>query len=193
MKRNYLRMVRRTYRYLRHPRFRKIKWLEPLTKTIFHKRYWSPCRSTMANGLSIGLFCAMLPIPFQMLIAALGCIRAKGNVPIAIAACWITNPITQLPIMALQQQFGQWLHLSMGVPRPPLIDKLEKTFELPHIDFLGFHLTDGGMTTVNIGDFVLGFLTAAVALGILAYPIIWGISIFLPNRGKAVDSKAEPF
>lgn len=185
MKRNYLRMVRRTYRYLRHPRFRKIKWLAPLTKTIFHKRYWSPCRATMANGLSIGLFCAMLPIPFQMLVAALGCIRAKGNIPIAIAACWITNPVTQLPIIVLQERLGHWMHDSLGLPRPPFLHKFEKTFDFPHIDIFSWHVMDAGVATLNLGDFILGFIAAAVVLSIIAYPIVWGISMFLPNRGKA--------
>ncbi len=35
MKRKYLKMVRRTYRYLRHPRIQEIKWLTPFTKAIF--------------------------------------------------------------------------------------------------------------------------------------------------------------
>jgi uncharacterized protein (DUF2062 family) len=187
MKRKYLRMVRRTYRYLRHPRIRKIKWLTPFTQAIFNKRYWKPCRATVANGLSIGLFCAMLPIPMQMLLAALGCIRGRGNVPVALAACWITNPVTQLPIMVLQQRFGAWLHASMGVPRPPFIGKIEKTFEAQHLDFLGMHLIDAGTMTINIGDFVLGFLSLGITLSLLAYPLVWGVSMFLPNRGKSLQ------
>ena len=187
MKRKYLRMVRRTYRYLRHPRVRKIKWLTPFTKAIFNKRYWKPCRLTVANGLSIGLFCAMLPIPMQMIVAALGCLRGRGNVPVALAACWITNPVTQLPIMVIQQRFGAWLHAAMGVPRPPFIGKIERTFDAQNLDLLGIHLLDAGPVTINIGDFVLGFLAAGITLSILAYPLVWGVSMFLPNRGKALE------
>lgn len=120
-----------------------------------------------------------------MLVAALGCIRAKGNVPVALAACWITNPVTQIPIMALQEQLGSWLHASLGFPRPPFTDKLEKTFDLPHVDLIGWHILDGGPTTINVGDFVIGFISAAVLLSLVAYPIVWGVSLFLPNRGKA--------
>ncbi|MFC4995182.1 DUF2062 domain-containing protein [Rubritalea tangerina] len=188
MKRKYLRMVRRTYRYLRHPRIRKIKWLTPFTQAIFNKRYWKPCRATVANGLSIGLFCAMLPIPLQMLVAALGCLRARGNVPVALAACWITNPLTQLPIMVIQQQFGHWLHTSVGIPRPPVIDKFEFPVEAPHIDFMGRHLIDAGTHVVNIGDFVLGFLSAGICLSLIAYPLVWAVSMFLPNRGKSMEN-----
>lgn len=191
MKRNYLRMVRRTYRYLRHPRIRKINWLTPFTKAIFNKRYWKPCRATVANGLSIGLFCAMLPIPMQMLVAALGCLRGRGNVPIALAACWVTNPITQAPIMIAQHNFGRWLH-DIGVPRPPFISKVEKTFNHPDIDLFGFNILNAGTSTVNIGDFVLGFLSAGIALSLVAYPLVWLVSMFLPNRGKAEDPWDPP-
>jgi uncharacterized protein (DUF2062 family) len=192
MKRNYLRMVRRTYRYLRHPRIRKIKWLTPFTQAIFNKRYWKPCRATVANGLSIGLFCAMLPMPMQMLVAALGCLRARGNVPVALAACWVTNPVTQAPIMVTQHRFGNWLHESLGVPRPPFISKVEKTFSHPELDLLGIQFLEKGTSTINIGDFVLGFLAAGITLSLVAYPLVWLISMFLPNRGKAEEPWDPP-
>lgn len=186
MKRKYLRMVRRAYRYLRHPRIRKIKWLAPFSKAIFNKRYWKPCRATVANGLSIGLFCAMLPIPLQMLLAALGCLRARGNVPIALAACWISNPITQIPIIKLQEKYGAWLHESVGIPNIHFLSKpVSKDF--PAFEAFGKNLIEASTISLNIGDFILGFLAAGITLSILAYPLIWGISMFLPNRGKAPE------
>ena len=187
MKQKYLRMVRRTYRYLRHPRIRKIKWLTPFTKAIFNKRYWKPCRATVANGLSIGLFCAMLPIPMQMVVAALGCLRARGNVPVALAACWISNPITQIPIWVLQQQFGNWLHESVGVPNIPFLSKLEFTKDIQDIYILGNKVMDATTVSGNAGDFVLGFLAAGICLSLIAYPMVWAVSMFLPNRGKAIE------
>ncbi|MGJ8672744.1 DUF2062 domain-containing protein [Rubritalea sp.] len=187
MKRNYLRMVRRTYRYLRHPRIRKIKWLTPFTKAIFNRRYWKPCRSTVANGLSIGLFCAMLLIPFQMVIAALGCLRGRGNVPVALAACWITNPITQPPMAVLQYKLGNWMHQGLGIPRPPIIGNWEIIKEHSDIEIFGHILLEAGTTTINISDFVIGMLSSGIALGLIAYPLVWIVSMFLPNRGKAED------
>ena len=55
------------------------------------------------------------------------------------------------------------------------------------LDLLGIHLLDAGPVTINIGDFVLGFLAAGITLSILAYPLVWGVSMFLPNRGKALE------
>lgn len=169
---------------MRHPSIRKIKWLDPVVKAVFNRRYWLPCRGTVANGLSVGLFCAMLPIPFQMIVAALGCLRARGNVPTAVAACWITNPVTQIPVMALQERFGFWLHESVGIPRPPYLSNMEMSFNTPRVELFGTLLLEGGATTANIGNFVLGFLSTGLFLALLAYPIIYGICLFLPNRGK---------
>lgn len=187
MKQRYLKLVRRTYRYLRHPRIRRIKWLNPFTKEIFHKRYWQPCRSSVANGLSVGLFCSMLPIPLQMFLAALGCLRAKGNVPIAAAVCWITNPITQIPIWILQQKFGHWLHHALGMPRIPLLSKVEFSKEFPGFTIFGKQLTEPVALSVHAGDFVLGFLAAGICLSLIAYPLVWLFCLFLPNRGKRVE------
>ena len=191
MKRKYLRMVRRTYRYLRHPRIRKIKWLTPFTKAIFNRRYWKPCRATVANGLSIGLFCAMLPIPMQMLVAALGCLRGRGNVPVALAACWVTNPVTQIPIWVLQEKFGRLLHETVGVPNIPFLSR-EFSKDISKFEIFGYTIIDAATVSVNTGNFILGFLASGIALSILAYPLVWGISMFLPNRGKALEDWDPP-
>lgn len=185
MKRRYLRLVRRAYRHLRHPRIRRIKWLTPLITSIFNKRYWSPCRHTVSNGLSIGLFCAMLPIPFQMLLATLGCLRARGNVPFAIAACWITNPVTQIPFWFLQEQLGGWMHNHMEIPKIPLISSFETLIPVPELTVLGHTFVSSGEVMFNGGNFVTGFLVAGCILAMLAYPLVYGICLFLPNRGKA--------
>jgi uncharacterized protein (DUF2062 family) len=46
----------------------------------------------------VGLFCAFIPVPFQMLLAAPSAIIFSANLPVSIALVWITNPITMPPI-----------------------------------------------------------------------------------------------
>lgn len=89
--------------------------------------------------------------------------------------------------MALQERFGYWLHHTLGIPRPPYFSHLEMSFEAPRIDIFGTLLLEGGLTTANIGNFVLGFLFSGFILAMLAYPLVYGVSLFLPNRGKAVE------
>ncbi|MFK7910006.1 MAG: DUF2062 domain-containing protein [Akkermansiaceae bacterium] len=172
MKRRYLRLVRRAYRYLRHPHIRKRPWLVALTKPLFERDLWQPCRYTVAGGVSIGLFCAMLPIPFQMLLAALASMRAKVNIPVAMAICWISNPFTHPPLIALQLNFGQWIREKVHIPLP-----FDKSMD---ITFLGLNITG------SPADFVTGFIAMGAALSIIAYPIVYGIAAFLPNRGRRV-------
>lgn len=180
MKRRYLRLVRRAYRYLRHPHIRKRPWLMALTKPLFDRDLWTPCRYTVAGGFSIGLFCAMLPIPFQMLLAALACMRARVNIPIAMASCWVTNPFTQIPIWLLQERFGEWIRSGSDYPLLHVFDvNIEKVF--------------GVTVNLNASSFIIGFLASGVILSLLAYPVVYGISAFLPNRGRKVTrAKLKP-
>ena len=168
MKRRYLRMVRKAYRYLRHPHIRKRPWLVALTRPLFERNLWHPCRNSVAGGISIGLFCAMLPIPFQMLIAALASVRAKANIPIAMAICWVTNPLTQGPIWLSQERLGDWIRSKSDNPVLHIMDVEKTVFGV----------------TLNMASFTVGFLAMAIILSILAYPVVYGISAFLPNRGK---------
>ncbi len=170
MKRQYLRMVRRAYRYLRHPHIRKRPWLLALTKPLFDRDLWTPCRYTVAGALSIGLFCAMLPIPFQMLLAALASVRAKANIPIAMAACWVTNPFTQVAIWLSQERLGDWIRSKSDMPILHLLDVEKTVFGV----------------TLNVASFTVGFLAMGIILAILSYPIVYGISAFLPNGGRRI-------
>jgi len=70
---------------------------------------WQPEREAVARGLAIGTFFSMLPMPMQMLPAAVGAVFARGNLPCAILCCWITNPITAPVVLVLQIQIGFYL------------------------------------------------------------------------------------
>ncbi len=172
MKRRYLRIVRKAYRYLRHPHIRKRPWLQALVTPLFDRELWHPCRRSVAGALSIGLFCAMLPIPFQMLLAALASVRVRANIPIAMAACWISNPFTYPPLFAFQINFGHWIREKVHIPLP--FDQSS------HVTFFGVNIEG------SPADFMVGFLAMGIILSILAYPIVYGVSAFLPNRGRRV-------
>jgi hypothetical protein len=48
--------------------------------------------------MAVGMFCAFLPIPFQMLLAAIAAVAFRVNILIAVPLVWISNPITIAPI-----------------------------------------------------------------------------------------------
>lgn len=69
---------------------------------------WIYNRETVARGVAIGLFTALIPImPFQMLLAALLAIGLRANLVISIAVCWINNPITIIPITYFTRDTGK--------------------------------------------------------------------------------------
>lgn len=70
---------------------------------------WHFNRRATVRGLAIGAFFAFVPVPWQMLLAAITAVWVRFNLPVAIAMVWITNPVTLPPIAYLNYQFGAWL------------------------------------------------------------------------------------
>lgn len=67
---------------------------------------WHINRHSVSWGLACGLFMAFMPIPLQMVFASMLAIVFRGNIPIAFAAVWITNPITMPPIFFFAYKLG---------------------------------------------------------------------------------------
>ena len=167
MKKHYLRLVRRAFRALRHPRLRHRGWWRKLSAPLFHRSLWKPCRDSVASGMAAGLFFAMMPMPFQMIPAALIAMRFRGNVPIAMGACWISNPITQVPVWLFQFRLGEWLRQFLAIPMPEFLVRVD--LELP------------GAGNFNAAGFVLGFLTCGVVLALAAFPLTHLFSAMMPH------------
>ena len=81
-----------------------------LGERIFHHQVWVFDKSSVAGGLSLGLFVALTPtIPFQMLLCAIAAVPLRVNLPVALAACWVTNPLTAFPIYLSAFGLGRYL------------------------------------------------------------------------------------
>jgi len=148
-----------------------------LSKPLRQRNLWVPCRDSVASGLAIGLFFSMMFMPFQMLPAALIAMRVKANVPIAMAACWITNPITAAPALYGQFYLGQWLRDTLHVPMPEFMTKVQ--FDVPAVGLL------------NAGSFILGMISSGVILALLAYPLVHLFSAVLPHHLPVRKPKAS--
>jgi len=83
---------------------------------LFHSRIWSFDRKSLAGGLALGLFIAFTPtIPFQMLLAVVGALLLGVNVCIAVAAVYVTNPVTAIPIYLVAIRVGRFLCTHTGL------------------------------------------------------------------------------
>ncbi len=81
-----------------------------LGNRIFRSGLWKVDKRSLAGGLALGLFIAFTPtIPFQMLLVAAGAIVFKVNLPVALAACWVTNPLTAVPIYMAAWRLGRFV------------------------------------------------------------------------------------
>ena len=57
----------------------------------------------------MGLFVAFIPIPLQMVLAAIAAIVLRVNVPAAVLGAWFTNPLTMAPAFLLSYRIGAFL------------------------------------------------------------------------------------
>ncbi|APZ42506.1 DUF2062 domain-containing protein [Acidihalobacter ferrooxydans] len=70
---------------------------------------WHLNRRSISGGVAVGLFMAFVPLPFQMLFAAVAAIILRVNLPTAAALVWISNPLTMPPILFFAYKLGLWV------------------------------------------------------------------------------------
>lgn len=88
----------RTHRHLRF-----------LGERLHEPNLWHLNRASVSKATAVGLFMAFVPMPFQMVPAALAAIAFRANLPIAVALVWVTNPFTMPPIFYFCYEIGAWL------------------------------------------------------------------------------------
>jgi uncharacterized protein (DUF2062 family) len=102
------------------------KWLAPFAGTLLHPRLWHLNRHSAAGAVAAGLFCGLIPGPFQMLGAAICALVFRVNLPLALFTTLYTNPLTIVPLYVAAFGLGK-LALGGGgefVPPPEYADGL---------------------------------------------------------------------
>jgi len=80
---------------------------------LHERNLWRLNRRSLTGGLTLGVFLAWMPMPFQMLAAALLAIVLRVNLPIAVVTVWISNPLTWAPMYWFAYRVGTSV---LGVP-----------------------------------------------------------------------------
>ncbi|MBF2754856.1 MAG: DUF2062 domain-containing protein [Gammaproteobacteria bacterium AqS3] len=135
---------------------------------------WRLCRRSVPRGMAIGCFCAMLPIPLQTVPAAALAVLVRGNLLVAAAMVWITNPITIVPILYVNTLLGGWILM-----RPPAAE--------------GGAAPDPGVldSIGQIGaELFIGSIAAGVLLAVVGYAVgVLGHRIYVARRWSGRKSK----
>lgn len=98
-------------------RIRTHQKLRFLGARLHEPNLWHLNRNSVARAAAIGLFMAFMPVPFQMVPAAILSIYFRANLPISAALVWITNPLTMAPTFYFSYVIGSWL---LNTPARPI-------------------------------------------------------------------------
>ncbi len=102
-------------KYLPKPHeFKKHGKLDFLGDRIYAQNLWHLNRHSVAGAFWIGVFCSFLPMPFQMIVAAVLALFFCKNLPLSVGLVWISNPVTWIPIFYPTYKLGTWI---LGIPQ----------------------------------------------------------------------------
>lgn len=141
-------------------RLDKHRQLSKFGGILKQKDLWHINRHSIPTGTAIGLFCAFIPIPFQMVLAAMIAVVIRGNIPVAVILVWISNPLTWGPIFYTCYKIGQMV---LGIPPIPFPEQPD-----PEWFVSGLLTVIGPMT---LGGAIVGGIAAAV--GYIVVTAIW--------------------
>lgn len=133
-------------------KLRAHKSLQMLGPALHDANLWHFNRRSARNAVAVGLFCAFLPIPFQMVVAAFLAISCHAYLPLSIALVWITNPLTMPVIFYLCYVFGNFL---LNLPAQEFAFEVSWSWLAQSIQTVGVPFLTGCL--------VAGVLTASIA------------------------------
>ena len=90
-------------------RMREIQSLRVLGDWIYATNLWHINRYSASMAFFVGLFVAFMPVPGQMVLAALLAILLSCNLPLSVGLVWITNPLTMPAIFYMAYKVGALL------------------------------------------------------------------------------------
>lgn len=150
---------------------------------------WVAHRRRVAMGAALGVGFGVLPLPSQMVMAGTAAVLCRANVGAAVAATWLTNPLTLVPIWSLAIALGNLV--LPGAPQEATVSMLELQWTQP-LTWLPA-LWDW---LLSLGKpLVVGLPLAGVVLGSLTYAVVyyawWGIVVAARRRRVWLRRKAS--
>jgi uncharacterized protein (DUF2062 family) len=136
------------------------KSLRTVAHFLHEPNLWHLNRRSVAGGAAVGLFWAFIPMPFQMLPAAVFSLLFRVNLPIAVAGVWLTNPLTWVPIYYFCYRIGAW---TLGTPPRTLPAEVSWEWFMSRLDYFWQPLL--------LGCVIVGAMSAAA--GYFGVRLLW--------------------
>ena len=140
------------------------KLLRFMKKYLDRTEIWLFTQGSVARAALIGLFWAMIPMPFQMVPAAIFAVLLRANIIIAVAGVWVSNPFTMVPLLYASYRIGCIL---LNLPVNFEISQLS----MDHL-FSNIHLF---LAPIYLGSVIVGILA-----GTAGFLLSWLIFSFKP-------------
>lgn len=168
MPRNFLRRYLPDTAWLR--RQRSLRYA--LGDLIHDPNLWHLNRRSVSGGIAIGVFAAWIPLPAQMISAALLALMLHANLPLGVLVTWISNPITMPPMFWTAYRLGVRL---LGESAPTGFEPSLKWFVAEFYRI---------WEPLLLGSLILGLASAGLAYGLTR--LLWRLEILrqLRRRGQ---------
>lgn len=164
------RLTPNRHRIINHPMIR------PVGRYLSNPNLWHMNRRSVSGAVALGLFIAFLPIPAQMLVAAMGAILLRVNLALSVAAVWVSNPITMPPMLWVAFKIGTFfIDTNLALPD----ERLTLSWALGQLNQIWAPLLAGSV--------VLG--TIAAIAGFATVRLLWRLNLTLHKRGKIAKRK----
>ena len=90
-------------------KIKNLKSLEFLGDVLHEPNLWHINRHAISKAFMVGVFCSFMPIPLQMMLAALIAVWINCNLPISVMLVWISNPLTMPPMFYFNYLIGTYI------------------------------------------------------------------------------------
>jgi len=151
----------------------KNRWIKLLGPRLQESGLWHINRKSCSGGVAVGVFCAFVPIPFQMLLAAIAAILFRSNILVAVPMVWISNPITMPPMFYFCYLVGA-----------QILDSNIEGFAFE----LSFTWLLTGLLEIwqpfLLGCLVVGFITSA--LSFIMIRVLWRLHILTHIKNRKI-------
>lgn len=155
------------------------KWyLRMFGQHLTDPHLWSLNRRSITTAFGVGIAIAFIPLPVHTVLGALLAIWFGWNLPVILAAAYIVNPFTIVPIYLAAYRVGAWL-----LREPPRRFKFQMSWQwLEH-----------GLGP-SWRPFLFGLLVFAIVFGVIGrvgLEIIWRQVVMRKYHARALTRSSR--